>query len=451
MTVFDEMKTAFEEGRRRYEAAMAAKPVDFAAVEEYELPRGEESGSVVCRGDNLSYMIHLIKTRGLAGKLQLIYADPPFFSNGSYEASVRLQSETLGTSELIKIGAYDDRRRGGLREYLTMLTARLLAMRELLAESGCIWVHLDRHAAHYVKVLLDAVFGAENFRNEVIWTYKSGGSGSRSFARKHDNLLFYSRGSGYKFRPLKEKSYNRDLKPYRFKGVEEFCDERGWYTMVNMKDVWSIDMVGRTSSERSGYATQKPEKLLQRIVEACSEEGDLCADFFAGSGTLGVVCEKLNRRWLMCDESRLAVAMQVERLHAAGAGFAVQSDRDGCAGSEKQGRVELSLDGGKITLEKYDPGRIGLGEQRMSGKSAEQLRKYAGRDSLSLLRLWSVDTDHDGSVHRPQLFMPGTQRTCDLRGQSIGEVISIAGYDALGNRFVKLIDNKNGGSAVHET
>lgn len=153
----------------------------------------------------------------------------------------------------------------------------------------------------------------------------------------------------------------------------------------------------------------------------------------------------------MCDESRLAVAMQVERLHAAGAGFAVQSDRDGCTGSEKQGRVQLSLDGGKITLEKYELGRIGLGEQRMSGKSAEQLRKYAGRDSLSLLRLWSVDTDHDGSVHRPQLFMPGTQRTCDLRGQSIGEVISIAGYDALGNRFVKLIDNKNGGSAVHET
>ena len=125
-------------------------------------------------------------------------------------------------------------------------------MRDLLSDTGCLWVHLDWHAVHYVKVILDQIFGEKNFINEIIWTYKSGGANKRNFARKHDTLLFYSKTDNYIFNPQTEKSYNRGLRPYRFKGVEEYEDETGWYTIVNMKDVWSIDMVGRTSSERTG-------------------------------------------------------------------------------------------------------------------------------------------------------------------------------------------------------
>ena len=105
----------------------------------------------------------------------------------------------------------------------------------------------------------------KNFVNEIIWTYKSGGSSKKHFARKHDTILVYSKTDKYYLSLPKEKSYNRGLKPYRFKGVEEFQDETGWYTMVNMKDVWNIDMVGRTSAERTGYATQKPEALLSSL------------------------------------------------------------------------------------------------------------------------------------------------------------------------------------------
>ena len=120
-----------------------------------------------------------------------------------------------------------------------MLTIRLLMMKDLLAEKGSIWLHLDWHAVHYVKIIMDEIFGEENFINEIIWHYKSGGASKRRFARKHDTLLFYSKSKDYYFLAQKEKSYNRDYKPYRFKGVKEYRDEFGWYTMVNRKDVWT--------------------------------------------------------------------------------------------------------------------------------------------------------------------------------------------------------------------
>ena len=276
---FDEIGEAFREGYRQYEEALSS--VDggkFQVSEEY----GGAAENRIAVGDNLRYMAYLLREGAMEGKIQLIYVDPPFFSNSKYEASLRLCSEKLGTSKVLKVGAYDDRKKSGLAGYLAMLTARFFMMRDLLSKSGCLWVHLDWHVVHYVKVILDGIFGEENFINEIIWTYKSGGSSKKSFARKHDNLLVYAGGEKYKFRPLKEKSYNREMKPYRFKGVEEFRDENGWYTMVNMKDVWSIDMVGRTSSERNGYATQKPEKLLYRIIEACREQ---CVKRPAGTGS----------------------------------------------------------------------------------------------------------------------------------------------------------------------
>lgn len=313
-----EVANALTEGREAYENIMKLDGYISFGVDEIYYPgmeekKGPAAGSVVS-GDNLEYMEYLIKEKNMAGKIQLIYVDPPFFSNSKYQASVRLETDKLGKSQLIKTGAYDDTWEDNLKQYLRMLAVRFYMMRDLLSDEGCIWVHLDWHGSHYVKLLLDEIFGADNFVNEVAWTYKSGGASKKSFARKHDTLLFYSKTKKYKFNPLQEKSYNRDFKPYRFKGVEEFQDETGWYTMVNMKDVWTIDMVGRTSKERTGYATQKPEKLLQRIIEACTDEGDICADFFAGSGTLGAVAEKTGREWIMCDEGDVAVASQIERL-----------------------------------------------------------------------------------------------------------------------------------------
>ena len=165
----------------------------------------------------------LLQRQNMAGKIKMVYIDPPFFSKANYDATIRIPAGgEKGDKELsIKHLAYEDVWERGLNQYLTMLTSRLFFIRELLAENGTLWVHLDWHASHYVRVLLDEIFGADHFVNEIIWTYKSGGSSKRHFARKHDTILVYSKSDNYDFQPLQEKSYNRGLKPYRFKGVEE--------------------------------------------------------------------------------------------------------------------------------------------------------------------------------------------------------------------------------------
>lgn len=443
MTVFDDIREAFEEGKRRYEHIMADDTLSaeeqFHISELYDTGKHTGiSGNIAC-GDNIYYMAYLIKKKGLKGKLQMIYSDPPFFSNGKYQASVRIMSEKLGDSGVLKIGAYDDRWNGNIKQYLTMLTARLMLMRDLLSETGCLWVHLDWHIVHYVKLILDSIFGPGNFINEVIWTYKSGGTNKRSFARKHDSLLFYSKSGAYKFNILKEKSYNREYKPYRFRGVEEFTDEKGWYTMVNMKDVWNIDMVGRTSSERSGYATQKPEKLLERIVESCSDKGDLCADFFAGSGTLGAVCEKLGRRWIMCDESRLSFSYQIERLSGTGASFCVSDNR--MTGTAGKAETEIKEDSVAITGYVADMHEAEKRGVRMGdGVSAEKINEYNSKDGLSMIRMWSVDFDYNGIEHRPDRIMGRGEKKCCFDGVKTGKRISIAGYDVLGGRFLEILE-----------
>ena len=256
------------------ESAHVIKSGNYIAAEQIGLGQ-----NILVQGDNLPFMQFLLEQKNLQGKINLIYIDPPFFSKANYGSEIKLYSEKIKSIPVIKQKAYHDIWNNGMEEYLRMLYTRFLLIKELLTEDGCLWVHLDWHSVHYVKVLLDDIFGEKNFINEIIWNYKSGGVSKRRFARKHDTLLFYAKSSKYYFKAQKEISYNRDYKPYRFKGVAEYKDELGWYTMVNMKDVWQINMVGRTSAERTGYATQKPEKLIERILESCTREGDLCADF----------------------------------------------------------------------------------------------------------------------------------------------------------------------------
>ena len=278
-----------------------------------------EDGCELCLGDNLDYMKQLLQ-RGYAGAFRLIYIDPPFFTRSSFNASVSVK-DSEGASHKIHHLAYDDKFDRSLEYYIENMTVRILMMRDLLAADGLMWIHLDWHSSHYIKLVLDELMGEKNFVNEIIWQYKSGGSGKKHFARKHDTILVYSKNPKYYLDVPKEKSYNRDRKPYRFRGVAEYKDEGGWYTMVNMKDVWSIDMVGRTSAERTGYATQKPLELMKRIVEASTEEGDLAGDFFCGSGSLPEAAHLLGRRWIGCDSEEMAASMARRRLRKSGADF----------------------------------------------------------------------------------------------------------------------------------
>ncbi|MDR0854452.1 MAG: site-specific DNA-methyltransferase [Clostridiales Family XIII bacterium] len=294
---------------------LAAKPANVRAAAVV----GEGNRGLLIKGDNIScakWLFARISAEEEA-PADLIYMDPPYYTKTDLDAPVRF---SIGAEKaLVHRMAFSDRWQGasGFHDYLLMLATSFVAAREVMAETGAMWVHLDRHAVHYAKVILDIVFGGpEHFINEVIWTYKSGGSSKKRFSNKHDDLLFYAKNpKKYKFFAQKEKSYNRGLKPYRFKGVKEYRDDHGWYTQVNMKDVWEIPMVGRTSGERVSYATQKPEALLNRIIESCTEQGDFCVDLFGGAGTLAAVCENTGRRWLSVDENPLAVATHEQRLH----------------------------------------------------------------------------------------------------------------------------------------
>lgn len=334
-----EILEGIESGRAQFQHLMNtsidAEAFSYAEKHIYDNSAVE---SELALGDNLNYMRYLI-SRGYSGKINLIYIDPPFFTKAKYNASVNIR-DANDNRHRVRHLAYDDRFDRNLEYYIENMTVRLLFMKELLSDEGLMWVHLDWHSSHYVKLVLDELMGEKNFVNEIIWSYKSGGSGKKHFSKKHDTILVYSKTSGYYIDIPQEKSYNRGFKPYNFKGVKEYQDEQGWYTLVNMKDVWTIDMVGRTSKERTGYATQKPMELMKRIILASTQEGDYVADFFGGSGSFLEAAEELGRKWLGCDNEELATAMAKKRLDLIEANYSYRTENKMPV---RLGRVNLSI------------------------------------------------------------------------------------------------------------
>ncbi len=319
------------EGTAGLEPDQDAEKSAFQKTQEGGVDKSSSAGSgtffdtykgenLLIKGEATRVMSRLLQ-EGYGGQFATIYLDPPFFSNANYAASVKLPASRVGSHTPIKIRAYKDRWEE--KEYFRFLTEMALLAKALLKDTGLLWLHLDWHNVHGVKLVLDEIFGASGFINEIIWQYKSGGSGTKHFARKHDTILLYGKTKSYHLAVGKEKSYNRGLKPYRFKGVEEFQDQLGWYTLVNQKDVWDIDMVGRTAAERTGYATQKPRALLTRILESGSNPGDLVGDFCCGSGVLAeaAALQQPNRQFVCADAGDLAVAMTEKRLLEKGISY----------------------------------------------------------------------------------------------------------------------------------
>lgn len=230
--------------------------------------------------------------------IDLLYTDPPF-----------------GTGKLFsdKNGEYKDLT---VKEMESLLCDLSIVVYDKIKPTGVVAIHVDHRLSHKVRNILDNTLGERNFVNEIIWSYKTGGSTNKRFSRKHDSIIVYSKSKNHKFNPIKERSYNRDFKPYKFKGVEEFQDSEGkWYTLVNMKDVWSdIPAVGRTSGERVNYPTQKPLALADRIISAFTNQGDVVLDPFCGSGTHIVSAIRLGRFGFGCDLSLDAVNLTKERI-----------------------------------------------------------------------------------------------------------------------------------------
>lgn len=249
------------------------------------------------------------------GGLKLIYIDPPFDVGADFSMDIEVGDDTFKKKpNILEEIAYRDTWGKGADSFIAMIHERLALMRDLMAPDGSIYVHCDWRVNRHLRAIMDEVFGQERLLNHIIWSYSSGGASPNFFARKHDDILLFTKTANYTFNATKEKSYNRGLRPYRFQGVEEFQDEIGWYTLVYSRDVWKIDMVGRTSGERVDYPTQKPEALLQRIIEASSNRGDLIADFFCGSGTTAAVAEKMGRKWIAADLGKFAIHTTRKRM-----------------------------------------------------------------------------------------------------------------------------------------
>ncbi len=326
-------------------------------------------------GDNLLVMGSLLEQ--FAGKIKLIYIDPPFATGADFSFVTRIgedEMEVTKEQSVIEEKAYRDTWGRGLQSYLGMLSDRLVLLRELLSEDGSIYLHLDETVAHFVKVIMDEVFSASGFRNDIVVRSTFSHADANQFGSVHQNLLFYTKGSNYTYSPVYvpyeedyiEKYYRyrdedgrkwlscsltgagasggqfkwKDVSPppgrhwaYTADKLDEFERQGRIYWTRNgiprMKqyldemsgmpasDVWwdkNCQPLLTWTSESIGYATQKPESLLERVIAASSVEGDLVADFFCGSGTTRAVAEKRGRRWIGCDLGRWAVHLSRKRL-----------------------------------------------------------------------------------------------------------------------------------------
>lgn len=272
-------------------------------------------------GDNLHVMRMLP-----SNSIDLIYIDPPFFSGRNYNIIFGDQNE---------IRSFSDVWEGGIPGYLIWMNARLLEMKRLLKKTGSIYVHLDWHASHYVKVEMDKIFGYDNFRGEIIWSNETS-SGFKSQANKwirgHDVILYYTKTDHFSFNKqygqLDERTIRRydkvdkDGRKYKIyyesdgRQRKVYLDKsKGRALSTVWNDIPSFQTINNTG-EYIGYPTQKPEKILERIIKASSNEHDVVADFFCGGGTTPCAAQKLNRRWIACDQSKVAVAITQGRIQS---------------------------------------------------------------------------------------------------------------------------------------
>ncbi len=290
-----------------------------------------ENRTIYCN-DNLNIL------RGINNNcIDLIYLDPPFNSGREYTGARKSMAELATFKDswdeddeniewwfqikerhprlYLYLKDVDDYANKSTQVYLVMMAVRIIEMHRILKDTGSLYYHCDQSAGHYIKLMLDIIFGINNFCNEIIWSYKSGGASKRHFSKKHDTIYMYAKTNKYTFVLQKDKSYITGK--FGFKDAQHLLhkDEKGWYTDVNMRDVWQIDIVGRSSSERTGYPTQKPLTLLERVIKASSNEGDMVLDPFCGCATTCIAAEKLQRQWVGIDVWEDAHHIIGKRLH----------------------------------------------------------------------------------------------------------------------------------------
>ena len=287
---------------------------------------GEEQNGWINKifwGDNLQVMSHLLKE--YRGKINLIYIDPPFDSKADYKKTIEVRGVGKAASDST---SFEEKQYGDIwtnDEYLQFMYERLLLMRELLSDKGSIFMHCDWHKNHHLRCLMDEVFGPSNFVNEIAWCYYGPGSpGMRQFNRKHDNILWYSKTYNvWKFNADAVRVPHDEKTTGNFKqGLRGSGFIAGDYNLADGKipeDWWEMAIAGRYPNDgvkRVGYPTEKPFKLLERIISAATDEGDIVADFFMGSGVTQMCAMRMGRRFIGADINLGAIQTTTKRLLA---------------------------------------------------------------------------------------------------------------------------------------
>lgn len=281
---------------------------------------GEEQNGWINKifwGDNLQVMSHLLKE--YRGKIDLIYIDPPFASDADYKRKIKVKNQAVVTDSL----SFEEKQYGDIwnnDEYLQFMYERLLIMRELLSINGTIFVHCDWRVCSYMRLLMDEVFGKENFLNEIIWNYSGGRIGHNFFGRKHDNIYWYAKKYGnqtFNYDAVRQEYAASTLARNRYRNngsSERVLDYKPNEEGKFPEDVWTISIINPFAKERLDYPTQKPERLIEDIIKAASNPGDLVFDCFMGSGTTQAVAMKLGRRFVGADINLGAVQTTTKRL-----------------------------------------------------------------------------------------------------------------------------------------
>jgi DNA modification methylase len=288
--------------------------------------RGHASSTLIA-GDNLPAMAELGER--LAEKVALVYMDPPFFTGRRHSTVARSRDPSSGKILRSTSFAFDDRW-DGLEDYLQALAERLATARDLLRPDGCLVLHIDPKTSHYAKVLCDEVFGPGCFASEIVWRYRRWPSKTKNFQRVHDVLLRYVRDPDVspRFRQLYEPLAPSTIATWGSRRQRAVTDADGRRLRSSttedptpgapLGDVWEIGIVAPVARERTGYPTQKPEALLRRLIEACTEPGDWVLDPYCGSGTTLAVCKQIGRRAIGIDSSAQALKISRKRLKELG-------------------------------------------------------------------------------------------------------------------------------------
>ena len=265
-------------------------------------------------GNNLSWLHH---AQTKSKRFDLIYLDPPFCSQANYHQQINIDGQTHtipGFTDVLSVDAY-----------LQFIYERLHPLKDLLSDTGSLFLHCDYQQSHTIRCLLDEVFGPKQFRNEIIWHYTGGGRAKKYFSRKHDSIFWYSKGTSWTFNTESIRIPYKATSGFAKGGI---TSKSGKKYLPNPKgtlpdDTWDIPMLNPLAKERTGYPTQKPMTLLERIVLACSNAGDSVLDPFMGSGTTGMAAIKHDRRFVGLDANWNSVHLMRKRLWAQNASFSI--------------------------------------------------------------------------------------------------------------------------------